>query len=144
MVGGDPFTVDEVGEFIHFGFCFQLGASRISAAAMVRGSVGRHRFSGRLSCGDQLTITGGVVSLALSQTSWSLSDTKRSYAPGQCMVGLSGSVAGCATGVAGLSKAAGSLSASISRCEMPHRPTTSGSTQALASISCPQVTSRLS
>jgi hypothetical protein len=34
LVGGDPFTVDEVGEFIHFGFCFQLEASRVSAAAM--------------------------------------------------------------------------------------------------------------
>src|SRR6202000_2771551 len=71
------------------------------------GRVGRHRFSGGLSRNDQPTITGGVVSLALSQTSWSLSDTKRSYASGQCMVGLSGSAAGCATGGAGLSKGAG-------------------------------------
>ena len=73
-------------------------------------------FQAGSAASDQSTITGGVVSLALSQTSWSLSDTKRSYASGQCMVGLSGSAAGCATGVAGLSKAAGFLSASTSCC----------------------------
>ena len=28
LVGGDQFTVDEVGEFIHFGFCFQFETIR--------------------------------------------------------------------------------------------------------------------
>ena len=97
LVGGDPFTVDEVGEFIHIRFCFQLEASRTVILyqqnrwttrrfrrTWPRLSVDDYRWRGFAGCCPRLPGRSATPKVRTRRASASM--------------GLSGSAAGCATG----------------------------------------------